>query len=109
MADEEQQSMTSASTTDYTAASTPSNNKGSGSSSKQQNNTLNAIKTAVPFGSTTKDTSTSKDADSGQQKMGSPERKLSMVSRMYDIDGDGQLGKCVYYDCNISLFVHIMC
>ena len=91
--DEEQQSMTSASTTDYT--------------SKQENNTLNAIKTAVTFGSTTKDTSTiSKDADSGRQKMSSPERKLSMVSRMYDIDGDGQLGKCVYYDCNISCVLH---
>ena len=93
--DEEQQSMTSASTTDYTG----------GSSKQENNNTLNAIKTAVTFGSTTKDTSTKV----GQHKMISPERKLSMVSRMYDIDGDGQLGKCVYYDCNISLFVHIMC
>ena len=92
--------MTSASTTDYTG----------GSSKQENNNTLNAIKSAVTFGSTTNDTSTiSKDADSGQQKMGSPERKLSMVSRMYDIDGDGQLGKCFFYDCNISLFVHIMC
>ena len=94
--DEEQQSMTSAST--Y-------------GSSKQENNTLNAIKTAVTFGSTTKDTSTiSKDADSGRQKTSSPaQRKLSMVSRMYDIDGDGQLGECLIMDCNISLFVHIMC
>ena len=94
--DEEQQSMTSASTKDYTC-------------SKQENNTLNAIKTAVTFGSTTKDIS--KDADSGRQKTGgSPaQRKLSMVSRMYDIDGDGQLGECLIIDCNISLFVHIMC
>ena len=92
--------MTSASTTDYTG----------GSSKQENNNTLNAIKTAVTFGSTTKDTSTiSKDADSGRQKKSSPERKLSMVSRMYDIDGDGQLGECLIIDCNISLFVHIMC
>jgi len=83
--DEEQQSTTSASTTVY-----------GGSSKQENNNAVNAIKTAVTFGSTAKDTSTiSKDADSGRQvKMGSPDRKLSMVSRMYDIDGDGQLGKC---------------
>ena len=82
--DEEQQSMTSAST-----------------SSKQQNNT------AVTFGSTTEDTSSgTKDDTPGRQKMSSPDRKLSMVSRMYDIDGDGQLGKCVYYDCNISCVLH---
>jgi len=93
--DEEQQSMTTASTTDYTVASTPSNTN---------NNSLNAIKTAVTFGSTTKDTPTT---NSGRQaKMGSPDRKLSMVSRMYDIDGDGQLGKCVYYDCKISCVLH---
>ena len=95
MVDEEEQSMTSASTTDYTV-STPSNK---GSSSKQQNNTLNAIKTAVSFGSTTKDTSSgTKEGESGRQvKMStSPQnRKLSMVSRMYDIDGDGQLGEYI--------------
>ena len=106
MVDEEQQSMTSASTTDYTV-SAPSN-KGSSSSSKQRNNTLNAIKTAVSFGSTTKDTSSgTKEGESGRQvKMSSPGRRLSAVSRMYDIDGDGQLGKCVYYDCNISCVLH---
>ena len=87
--------MTSASTTDYTV-SAPSN-KGSGSS-KQQNNTLNTIKTAVSFGSTTKDTSSgTKEGESGRQvKMSSPQnRRLSAVSRMYDIDGDGQLGEYI--------------
>jgi hypothetical protein len=85
--DEEQQSMSSASTADYTATASSSNNKGTGSSSG-----MNAIKTAVTFGSSTKDTTTStKDTKSGRQKMGSLERGLSAVSRMYDIDGDGVL------------------
>lgn len=52
--DEEQQSMSSASTADYTATASSSNNKGTGSSSG-----MNAIKTAVTFGSSTKDTTTS--------------------------------------------------